>query len=940
MFLSLYELFFPQRADATSTSTSATVQSRRSPRLPLELALNIIEQACYDLQSLDAERAHLLSQCALVCRDWSVSAQKLLFTSVSLATQASCDAFLTAVDRATPRGCMLGDAVVCMKVVLDHNQPLGLSQQSFAHAVIACPKLSELGLALYGCASPGNDEVGLPDVLRMQRPAPSFDETTLELLRQSSPIVALDFSNWSENYLSVTQLLDIWPSLKSLRISGTPPNLPSTSLEPFPCSLGELRMNFQTSPSVDFMKWLLHNSTRSLRVLELEREASFELLDYLAEAHGETLRSLTLPACTSYEHAQAVQKCAQLGKLRMDNPFVVPSLYKRLPAGLEHVALTLDHSTVLQPVVDAVRTAESLKAVTLHLWESGDLNPQLPVLKLACAYRGVELKMTKDIRLFRSLARHSKGLAATVMSSLSSVVSTLVRAQMGSSVPPQVTDDELDKAVAELILKEAKKKAERFGQDGIRAYLRSGLSDSNAPRTNKRFLSSIIRSTDDHNKTILQAQAQAAQELKRERDEIERRERRARAEEAVTAEKLRRSRGEGSSSWRKTKDKAKAKETDSWDHWDGRTAERPKRKQRDWETWNGETSDEEDERDRRRRRSRSRDGRRRDDDRHSSSKRRKSERSTQDESRRHRKDDKRSSRSHKKPQPHSDDEPESADGRGRPARSNSKPRRYALDSLSPARSSTGTEDSPSRKRKHSSSPSPSRSESHRSRHASPALSKPNKLSSREVELRQKLKSTRTNDDSRPPEPSSTPPPPPPLPPPPPSRKSKREGSRDSSCDRTNAALERTNAALDRAKAAARLIHPPSRSPTPGPEPEVQLPSKMDKYFEESYDPRLDVAPLAIPKVPATGLINNADFEGWDAMLELIRVRREDKEEKKMMERLGITKEKTSKSSGIVKGPISSSAANDRWSGEGLNIMHIEYNKRGAVREWDMGKEGF
>jgi hypothetical protein len=61
------------------------------------------------------------------------------------------------------------------------------------------------------------------------------------------------------------------------------------------------------------------------------------------------------------------------------------------------------------------------------------------------------------------------------MSSLSSVVSNLVRASMGTSVTSQVTDEELDKHVAELILKEAKKKAERFGQDGIRAYLRSGM---------------------------------------------------------------------------------------------------------------------------------------------------------------------------------------------------------------------------------------------------------------------------------------------------------------------------------------------------------------------------------------------------------------------------------------------------------------------------------
>lgn len=100
---------------------------------------------------------------------------------------------------------------------------------------------------------------------------------------------------------------------------------------------------------------------------------------------------------------------------------------------------------------------------------------------------------------------------------------------------------------------------------------------------------------------------------------------------------------------------------------------------------------------------------------------------------------------------------------------------------------------------------------------------------------------------------------------------------------------------------------------------------MDKYFEESYDPRLDVAPLSVPQVPATGLINNADFEDWDAMLELIRIRREDKEEKKRLERLGITKEKIKDRKGAP---------------EPISIMDIEYKKRGSVREWDLGKEGF
>lgn len=117
---------------------------------------------------------------------------------------------------------------------------------------------------------------------------------------------------------------------------------------------------------------------------------------------------------------------------------------------------------------------------------------------------------------------------------------------------------------------------------------------------------------------------------------------------------------------------------------------------------------------------------------------------------------------------------------------------------------------------------------------------------------------------------------------------------------------------------------------------------MDRYFEESYDPRLDVAPLAAPTVPATGLIDNAQFEGWDAMLELIRIRREDKEEKKRLEKLGLLppKEKSkSKKKGVALAD-SAPAVADRWSGDAVSVMDIEYKKRGSVREWDMGKEGF
>ena len=283
-------------------------------------------------------------------------------------------------------------------------------------------------------------------------------------------------------------------------------------------------------------------------------------------------------------------------------------------------------------------------------------------------------------------------------------------------------------------------------------------AESNVPRTNKRFLTSIIKSTDDHNKTVLKAQAAAAQELKRERDEQERRERRARAAEAAEAEKLR----------RRSKRKRDS-EDEYWDRWDGRTADRKRTSSsRNWDdNWSGyEDGD------------RSRHRRRR-----------------------------------------TGDHP----------RSRSK-------------------DHSSRVPSHHSSPSPR---------------------SRNKEL------------------------------------SSRVSSRHS-------------------------------SPSLGPQPPVQLPSKMDRYFEESYDPRFDVAPLSAPKVPATGLINNAEFEGWDAMLELIRIRKEDKEEKKRLDRWGLSKEKVKVKKNV---PNSSSAAvADRWSSEGVSILDIEYKKRGSVREWDVGKE--
>lgn len=42
---------------------------------------------------------------------------------------------------------------------------------------------------------------------------------------------------------------------------------------------------------------------------------------------------------------------------------------------------------------------------------------------------------------------------------------------MGASVPNNVKDEDLDRHVADLIIKEAKQRAEKYAQQGIQAYL-------------------------------------------------------------------------------------------------------------------------------------------------------------------------------------------------------------------------------------------------------------------------------------------------------------------------------------------------------------------------------------------------------------------------------------------------------------------------------------
>ncbi|KAF5332621.1 hypothetical protein D9611_005162 [Ephemerocybe angulata] len=552
---------------------------------------------------------------------------------------------------------------------------------------------------------------------------------------------------------------------------------------------------------------------------------------------------------------------------------------------------------------------------------------------------------------------------------LSSVVSNLVRAQMGTSLAPTVTDEDLDREVAQLILKEAKKKAERYKQHGVHAYvasrdvptLSSSLClrlrplpsfnvmamipaqdtnalptarlnrDSNAPRPNKRFLTSIIKSTDDHNKTVLRAQAQAAQDLKLQRLAQEKEERRMRAEEAVEAERLRRrmaSSGGGDrdrdrdrrSASRSRKGKERERESsrrrdgerarsirgsegtaerrgsgsrqrgrgsgddsETWDRWDGKHARREggeRRRVRDWATWTGGDVDSDVAEEAGRLRIRAS---------HSRSPERRTRRGERD---RERSMSPRAKGKEVERRRYDDDEDEGRLPRRRGRREEDGERQRSRST------SSRTARSPSPKR--------------RPRHALDDLSdgdgevgspKPRTQHLKVESARHSPRPTgsRKRDRSLSPEPSS-------------SKRSKTKSSKHRK--------HRRSPSRARSPSASRS---PPRTPTPG--PQVAPPSKMDKYFEDTYDPRLDVAP---PTVPATGLISDAEFDGWEAMLALMQQRQQDKEDKRVLERMGVSSSSKKK---LVDGSVSAAV-------ESGSIMDIAYTKRGAVREWDMGKKGF
>ncbi|KAJ1534836.1 hypothetical protein HK096_003333 [Nowakowskiella sp. JEL0078] len=82
-----------------------------------------------------------------------------------------------------------------------------------------------------------------------------------------------------------------------------------------------------------------------------------------------------------------------------------------------------------------------------------------------------------------------------------SVLDTIARSYANHKINLPEDEDELNKYVADLILKDSLLKDKQFNRDGISAY---NTSQTELPKTNKRFLAAVVQSTNNHNRELIQ----------------------------------------------------------------------------------------------------------------------------------------------------------------------------------------------------------------------------------------------------------------------------------------------------------------------------------------------------------------------------------------------------------------------------------------------------
>ena len=115
---------------------------------------------------------------------------------------------------------------------------------------------------------------------------------------------------------------------------------------------------------------------------------------------------------------------------------------------------------------------------------------------------------------------------------------------------------------------------------------------------------------------------------------------------------------------------------------------------------------------------------------------------------------------------------------------------------------------------------------------------------------------------------------------------------------------------------------------------------MDKYFDPAYDPLLDTGPIS---TSLNDIVPEGAFDEWDKVLQAMEQQRVYKAEKKYRESDHDRSSSKKKRKRDKEKDREERAAEERERQIKLGLikpspMDVKYAKRGAMREWDVGKK--
>lgn len=335
-------------------------------RLPVELVMLVLEQAYYDKKGFPDRPT--LNTCALVCKDWSPLAQRLLLHHVEVPASARRDAFRAALfslndDRAHTLAASVRRASFRITSPSDEDDLVRL--------VGHCRHLYELVLRVSGVHA--------------------FRNATIQALGQSAiterttPLRALVLHQCGVQSPILYQLLAVWPTIQFLRL-GFELAAPAPQTIRTAAKLYELVL--YRTPSLRAMSWILSASKRTLRILECHAMPS---ADYNEILDDYTEHLLSLRIRQSPRTAQFIRKCVSLREL----VFIQLSTFLplgELPQSIEHLAIRYIpgvSTEIPTSIISAVDKLPRLRLISCDVYSTED--PNYPALKEKCREKAVVL---------------------------------------------------------------------------------------------------------------------------------------------------------------------------------------------------------------------------------------------------------------------------------------------------------------------------------------------------------------------------------------------------------------------------------------------------------------------------------------------------------------------------------------------------------------------